>query len=92
MLQIRAIKEQIVLNIKKEARLSKITRPEVVCKLCDNTVCAYFNAAPVSITPVSGIFKLACIFGTVRFDKEAPPEIDEGFAESIQDMVLDIEE
>lgn len=93
MLQIRAKKEQIVMDIKRRARVSKLSRPELVCKTCKNTICAYFNATPVSISPVSGKFKLNCIFGTIRYEKDLPDQlITDAFIESIQDEVLNLEE
>lgn len=70
MLEIRAMKEDLVLKIKNRARISKITRPELICKVCKNTICAYFNVIPVDINEVSGVFRLNCIFGSVRYEAD----------------------
>jgi len=70
MLEIRAMKEELVLKIKHKARISKITRPELICLMCKSTICAYFNVIPVEVNPVSGKFKLNCIFGSIRYEQE----------------------
>jgi hypothetical protein len=70
MLEIRAMKEDLVLKIKNRARISKITRPELICKICKNTICAYFNVIPVDVNDCSGVFKLNCIFGSIRYESE----------------------
>lgn len=93
MLQLRASKEEMVIKIKNQARMSKILRPEIICSVCKNTICAYFNASPIELTPVSGKFKLNCVFGSVRSERELPENIIMNqFVESICDQILDIEE
>ena len=92
MLKIRAKKEELVLDIKRRARISKMTRPEIVCKECKNTICAYFNAFPVDVSAVAGKFKLSCIFGTVRCEEVMPEEsVSEAFVDTLDEIAAGYE-
>lgn len=93
MMQIKASKEKLVIDIKRRARIAKLVRPEIVCKTCESAVCAYFNATPLEIDPISGIFKLTSIFGGVRFTQDLPEEkIEESFMESLQEQIVNVVE
>lgn len=93
MLEIRAMKEELVLRIKHKARISKITRPELMCEVCKSTICAYFNVIPIEVNPGSGKFKLNCIFGSIRYEQD----LNEGmggneFLTSLTNEIIGLEE
>lgn len=86
-------KEQFVLSIKDRARSVKLSRAELICRECRNTICAYFNVTPVGYTTaVSGKFVIIGIFATVKMLTELRQEQkDCEFIQNFQDDISQVE-
>lgn len=64
----RADKERIVIELQTRAKLMMMNNAELVCKECSSTICAWNNVSPVEISPVDGIFSITGIYATVKHD------------------------
>jgi hypothetical protein len=64
----RADREKIVIDLQTRAKLMTMNNAELVCKECGNTICSWNNVSPVQTTPVDGVFIIRGIYATVIHD------------------------